>query len=98
MTANGKALRTALEAYFAKHSEILGSSKSDINFYSQEEWNARGEILSVGSPFIITFEGYFYEVINYGSSPALEQEFRSIVKEHGFYGEQGNAWNMGFYS
>lgn len=45
----------------------------------------------------MTFEGDFYDVINYGLYPNLQEEFISLIESYGYYYELGNAWNLALY-
>lgn len=45
----------------------------------------------------MTFEGAFYEVINYGVDNALYEKFMELLGDYGYYFEQGNAWNLALY-
>jgi hypothetical protein len=47
----------------------------------------------------MSFEGTFYEIIN-GTDEycgKLMDKFNKILDKHGFYYEQGNAWNLSLY-
>jgi len=46
----------------------------------------------------MTFEGSFYEVMNYGFSPKLYDKFTQLINSYGFWFELGNAWNLSLYS
>jgi len=45
----------------------------------------------------MSFEGVFYEVLNYGAAPKLQEAFDNLIKNHGYYYEFGNAWNLALY-
>lgn len=42
----------------------------------------------------MTFEGVFYNIMNYGENGSLQEEFDSIFERHNCYYELGNAWNL----
>ncbi len=50
----------------------------------------------VGNPHILSmsFEGPLYDLLNYGFSNRLLNEFDSIFKKYGLLYELGNAWNL----
>ncbi len=89
---NARGLRNALEKFVKRH------DFTDVAFYSKKEWAARREPYNNTSPFVITFEGSMYEIVNdWRSAPAVHAELYEIIKRYGFYAEQGHSWNMGFY-
>lgn len=45
----------------------------------------------------MSFEGYLYDVLNYGNSIGLQESFDKIFKDNGCYYELGNAWNLIVY-
>lgn len=45
----------------------------------------------------MTFEGYFYEVVNVGELPNLLNKFIKLINEFGYYYEMGSAWNLALY-
>lgn len=49
------------------------------------------------STITMTFEGNFYEVMNYGLFPKLYDKFSKLLEKYGFYFELGNAWNLALY-
>ena len=46
--------------------------------------------------FSMTFEGVFYELINYTGGKKLD-EFEKLLTKYGLYYELGNAWNLSVY-
>lgn len=87
--------------------------ENDINedvciYYSHERLNGDGTILEnvVASDYFdyandktisMSFEGSFYEVINYycgGFGESMLEKFNKILKKYGLYYELGNAWNL----
>ena len=89
-------LKAAIQGFIAKHD--LGQ---DVHWYTEKEWKERGEEYCLKSPFVVTFEGDLYRVINWGDGNAYDHQLHEalykIVQDLGWYWEQGNAWNMGFY-
>ena len=72
----------------------------DVNFYTQEQWKARGEQYLKKAEFVMTAEGMLYQSFNYGDSKRdkrLYAGFDKLVKDHGYFWEQGHAWSFGFY-
>jgi len=51
----------------------------------------------VGDVLTMSFEGDFYEVINYGIAPKILERFDKIIEKYGCHYELGNAWNLGVY-
>ena len=50
-----------------------------------------------GGVLTMTFEGDFYEVMNYGFRPKVLEEFRELLNKHGLYYELGHAWSLSVY-
>ena len=46
------------------------------------------------STIIMTFEGDFYDIINYGSFTETHDKFNKLIEKYGYYFEQGNSWNL----
>lgn len=44
----------------------------------------------------MSFEGDFYEIINYEGGELLEA-FDELLRKYGYYYELGNAWNLALY-
>jgi len=44
----------------------------------------------------VTFEGEFYDIMNYSFGP-LNESFRKLIEKFGYYYELGNAWNLSLY-
>jgi len=45
----------------------------------------------------MSFEGPFYEVINYGLCNSLLEKFDKLIASYGYYYELGNSWNLSLY-
>ena len=45
----------------------------------------------------MTFEGPFFEVMNYGTNYELYDKFDKLLQSFGYYYELGNAWNLALY-
>jgi len=45
----------------------------------------------------MSFEGMFYEIINYDEMPSLLEKFNKLITKYGFYYDQCNAWNLALY-
>ena len=45
----------------------------------------------------MSFEGRFYDVINYGNLESVLNKFDKIFKKYGVYYEQGHSWNLSCY-
>lgn len=46
----------------------------------------------------MTFEGYFYEIMNYGRMSYVLEEFNELVESFGYSYELGEAWNLALYA
>lgn len=75
----------------------------DVHFYTRSEWTLRRETVGRNSVLAMTFEGsVLYHILNdtFGdraTSARLEDEFRRMLAEHGFYYELGYAWCLSLY-
>lgn len=75
----------------------------DVRFYTRSEWTLRRETVGRNSVLAMTFEGsVLYHILNdtFGDramSARLEDEFRRLLAEHGFYYEIGYAWCLSLY-
>ena len=45
----------------------------------------------------MTFEGDFYDVMNWGLLHECYVEFNELIKEYGYWFELGNMWNLALY-
>lgn len=67
----------------------------DAQFYSQKEWNARGESMLDDALLVLTIDSSgLYNLLNFGGDI---EEFEDLVESFGFYYEMGCQWNIGFY-
>lgn len=50
----------------------------------------------VANPHILSmsFEGPFYDAINYGRNQQLIEDFENILRDYGVYYKLGDAWNL----
>lgn len=80
---------------------IYFSEKRLCTFNDEYEWELQEGY--VGTDFseyanndtiTMTFEGYFYELINYMWDGKVVSEFRKLIQEYGYNYELGNAWNL----
>jgi len=89
---------TEVRAFFEGLRETIGD---DTHVWSKAEWAKRGEQYGNTSPFVITTEGPFYEMYNYGTYADIPVDYadklRAIAKRHGYYFEQGYAWMISPY-
>jgi hypothetical protein len=75
----------------------------EVRFYTRSEWTLRRETVGRNSVLAMTFEGsVLYHILNdtFGDramSARLEDEFRRLLAEHGFYYELGYAWCLSLY-
>ena len=51
----------------------------------------------VGDILSMSFEGDFYDVLNYGYLPSVLDKFDKLLEKYGLYYELGNAWNLSVY-
>jgi hypothetical protein len=45
----------------------------------------------------MTFEGPFYDVINYNECPELLRRFNELIESYGYYYELGYPWSLSLY-
>lgn len=75
----------------------------DIRFFTRSEWTLRRESVCLNSVLVMTFEGsVLYHILNdtfadRAMSARLEDEFRRMLEELGYYFELGFAWCLGLY-
>ena len=50
-----------------------------------------------GDILTMTFEGDFYDVVNYDAWPKAHYQFDQIIAKYGLYYEAGEAWNLTLY-
>jgi len=50
-----------------------------------------------GGVICMSFEGDFYDVVNYGADPEVYDAFDKLLEKYGCYYELGNPWNLGVY-
>jgi len=93
MDKKAKKLRKDIDNFLKKYNDLF----EDVTLYSQDEWQEREEQYGNDSILSMTFEGPFYEMINYGMMNSLKEEFLAIVEKNGFYKELSYAWAMHFY-
>jgi len=56
------------------------------------------KILEYASDILtMTFEGDFYDVINYGEWPEAMNQFEKIISSYGLYYELSYSWQLGLY-
>lgn len=87
---NGKALSTddrkGTFAYNDPNKLILLENQDPKRFFE-----FAGGVLSM------SFEGDFYDVMNYGSWPEALDAFNKLLDKYGCCYELGNAWNLSVY-
>ena len=67
----------------------------EAQYYTQQEWNSRGEKYLNDALLILTVESSgLYNILNFGGDT---QEFDDLVESFGFYYEMGYQWCIGFY-
>ena len=89
MPSNIERLRTAIEEWLIRNDLDI-----DTGFYSIEEWRSRDEDYLNDAELVLVFEGGLHTMLNYGGDT---EEFDDYIESFGYYYEQGNSWNMGFY-
>lgn len=72
----------------------------DCVFREDDKWAK--DYMDYYSDFLaMSFEGPFYDVVNYNLSgkycDKLIDEFNEVLKKYGKYYELGNAWNLALY-
>jgi len=67
----------------------------DAHFYTQIEWNERGEDLHTDALMVLVIDGSgLYHLLNAGCDTS---EFDDLIESFGFMYEQGYAWSVGFF-
>ncbi|HAX5242420.1 TPA: hypothetical protein JZG60_004707 [Escherichia coli] len=67
----------------------------DAQFYSNKEWNERGEKIHDDALLVLTIDSSgLYNLLNGGCDT---EEFEDLVESFGFFYEMGYAWSIGFY-
>lgn len=74
----------------------INQLETDTHFYTQQEWQSRGEPYGNAAELSLTFEGALYRVLNYEGG-GLEGQFYEIAKKYGYMVELGYAWSAHFY-
>lgn len=69
----------------------------DISFYSQAQWQARGENICQDADMTMAFEGSFYAAWNINGTDGLFNDFHNLINSLGYRYEQGLAWTLHFY-
>lgn len=79
--------------------------EEDINpwdcVFVEENINPKNYFEWVGDFLSMSFEGPFYDIVNYNYSSKYcnkyVDEFNAILDKYGYYYELGNAWNLSLY-
>lgn len=66
--------------------------------YLHQNMNPRDYFDYVGDILSMSFEGDFYDVLNYGAMPKVYEEFVELLGKYGLHFELGNAWNLSLFS
>ena len=67
----------------------------DAIFFTQKEWNGRGEDLHNDALMVLVIDSSgLFNLLNYGCDTT---EFEDLVESFGFWYEQGYNWSVGFY-
>jgi len=59
-----------------------------------ENMNPRDYFLYAGDILSMSFEGDFYDVLNYDCWPAAKKHFEDLLSKYGLYYVLGNSWNL----
>lgn len=92
-------LKLAITSWLLRNKFLV----EEIRFYTRSEWTLRGEPHGRNSVLACTFEGSaLYHVLNdtfndHDMSARLEDDFRRMLAECGFYYELGFAWSFSLY-
>lgn len=92
-------LKLAITAWLLRNQFLT----DDIRFFTRSEWTLRRESVCRNSVLVMTFEGsVLYHILNdtfadRAMSARLEDEFRRLLEELGYYFELGFAWCLGLY-
>lgn len=68
-------------------------------YYATDNVNVK-DCVEYSNPDLITmtFEGPFYEELNYSSDGTTYEAFSELLNKHGMYFEQGYAWSLAVYT
>jgi hypothetical protein len=92
-------LKLAITAWLLRNQFLT----DDIRFFTRSEWTLRRETVGRNSVLAMTFEGsVLYHILNdtfsdHAMSARLEDEFRRMLAEQGYYYELGYAWCLSLY-
>jgi hypothetical protein len=92
-------LKLAITAWLLRNQFLT----DDIRFFTRSEWTLRRETVGRNSVLAMTFEGsVLYHILNdtfsdHAMSARLEDEFRRMLSEQGYYYELGYAWCLSLY-
>lgn len=92
-------LKLAITAWLLRNRFLT----DDIRFFTRSEWTLRRETVGRNSVLAMTFEGsVLYHILNdtfsdHAMSARLEDEFRRMLAEQGYYYELGYAWCLSLY-
>lgn len=98
-----KSIATLLQEYDCEQEVAMYYSNKRFSHFGNEWKEDEGfkgsDIIEYANDKTITmtFEGSFYEVINYGLFPSLLEKFSKLLKDYDLYYELGNAWNLALY-
>ena len=73
---------------------------NEVDFYSSQDWEDRGEPYCNNSLVVMTFDGgWMYDVANFTSMAwdDISVEINEALRELGVYYECGHSWNAGVY-
>lgn len=74
--------------------------RSDVGYYSADDWKRRGEKYGEGAPIHMTIEGPLNHILNYPESEEdddIGSDFYAFADDLGYRPEMGYAWSVHFY-
>jgi hypothetical protein len=98
-TTTFERLKIAITAWLLRNQFLT----DEIRFFTRSEWTLRRETVCRNCVLTMTFEGsVLYHILNdtfddRALGARLEDEFRRLLEELGFYYELGYAWCLGLY-
>ena len=93
-------LRTHIESLL-NSAGIRHGNDTDVQFYSSEAWDARGEYCGNAAELSMIFEGALYRIIN-NPFDQSDRDLASLIltagEQFGLQASFGFAWSLHFYA
>lgn len=93
-------LEAEIRAWWKKKEKKWGDLSYGVRFWSQPEWQARGERWGNESPLVMTSEGGFNRILEYPEHRddfKLIEDWKKFLAKLGWYYESLTVWAFAFY-